>query len=233
MGSGGPRGLQIPRSGAHSVRGGFDSHAFPPFLCALSALLLGTALAAAAPVWGAESHAESHADSVVTVPAARDTTRRTLPVKRLLDQPRFVMFRSLAVPGWGQLHNHSDIKAGVVAGIESWLIVRVVQDRGALGDLRAQVDAARLRGDESAYTAAVNSYNSRLEQSTSRQWFLGGALAYALIDAYVDANFKGFDVEFRQDPALPGGPPAEPTPARPGGGGARGGGMRAALRWHF
>src|SRR5580765_8035129 len=32
MGSGGLRGLQIPRSGAIRVRGGFDSHAFPPSL---------------------------------------------------------------------------------------------------------------------------------------------------------------------------------------------------------
>jgi hypothetical protein len=166
-------------------------------------------------------------------PAARDTVRRTLPVKHLFDQPRFVMGRSLVFPGWGQFHNHSYIKAGVVAGLESWLIVRVVQDHGALNDLRAEVDAARSRGSDAAYTDAANRYNSRLEQSTSRLWFLGGALAYSLIDAYVDANFQGFDVEFRQDPALPGGPPVEITPARPGGGGSRGGGMRAALRWHF
>lgn len=30
MGPGGPRGLQIPSSGAFTVRGGFDSHTFPP-----------------------------------------------------------------------------------------------------------------------------------------------------------------------------------------------------------
>ncbi len=170
---------------------------------------------------------------VSETPVARDTVRRTLPVRHLLDQPRFVMLRSLVVPGWGQFHNHSVVKAGVIAGLESWLIARVVQDHGALNDLRAQVDVARTRGSEAAYTDAANRYNARLEQSTSRLWFLGGALAYSLIDAYVDANFKGFDVEFRQDPALPGGPPVEITPARPGGGGARGGGMRAALRWHF
>src|SRR5207244_11867323 len=42
MGSGGPRGLQILRSGV-SVRGGFDSHAFPPFFATLFALALSVA----------------------------------------------------------------------------------------------------------------------------------------------------------------------------------------------
>ena len=28
---------------------------------------------------------------------------------------------------------------------------------------------------------------------------------WPLVDAYVDANFRGFDVEFRNDPALPAG----------------------------
>src|SRR5438552_762950 len=40
MGSGGPRGLQILRSGASCVRGGFDSHAFPPWRRVATALLL-------------------------------------------------------------------------------------------------------------------------------------------------------------------------------------------------
>ncbi len=51
MGSGGPRGLQILRSGALSARGGFDSHAFPPLrgLAVLLGVALLLALGAAAP----------------------------------------------------------------------------------------------------------------------------------------------------------------------------------------
>ena len=41
MDPGGSRGLQIPRSGALRVRGGFDSHTFPPLVVALWGLLLG------------------------------------------------------------------------------------------------------------------------------------------------------------------------------------------------
>ncbi len=32
MGSGGPRGLQILLSDAKTIRGGFDSHTFPPVI---------------------------------------------------------------------------------------------------------------------------------------------------------------------------------------------------------
>src|SRR6267378_4235840 len=53
LGSGGPRGLQILRSGVKSVRGGFDSHAFPPIVWGLG-LVLALALAAAGAVAGAE-----------------------------------------------------------------------------------------------------------------------------------------------------------------------------------
>jgi hypothetical protein len=54
----------------------------------------------------------------------------------------------------------------------------------------------------------------------ARQWLLGGVIVYALLDAYVDAHFRGFDVDFESDPALPG----------DAGGASR---VRASLRWAF
>src|SRR5215475_6753744 len=50
MGSGGPPGLQILVSGASGVRGGFDSHAFPPISALAAACLIVVALAAQ-PAW--------------------------------------------------------------------------------------------------------------------------------------------------------------------------------------
>jgi hypothetical protein len=45
-------------------------------------------------------------------------------------------------------------------------------------------------------------------------------IVYAMVDAYVDAHFRNFDVDFETDPALPGGAPAEA-------------GGRLLLRWRF
>ncbi len=245
MGSGGPRGLQILRSGA-CVRGGFDSHAFPPFPAAARALLaaglLIAALAApaAAQVAPADTAARvtpaeraARADSIVPpapVPAADTTARRGAPKHGWSDQPRFVMLRSAVVPGWGQAYNHAWLKAVAVAGLETWLLSALVHDNNVLNDIQAQLDTTPstegvLRND------LATAYNARLDQFVNRQWLLGGLLTYALVDAYVDAHFRNFDLEFRQDPALPD-PAADPGPASAATGG-RDGTTRLALEWHF
>ena len=136
------------------------------------------------------------------------------------ETPRWVMLRSLAVPGWGQLHNGSWLKAAVLGGGEIWLLAGMVEDDRRIRQLRTEAELALAGGDDERYNTAVDAYNSRLERFVSRQWLLGGLLVYALMDAYVDAHFRDFKVEFEYDPALKGGkPPAGRT--------------RLSLRWAF
>jgi hypothetical protein len=163
---------------------------------------------------------------------APDTTRRKRPWH---EQPRFVMARSLIIPGWGQLHNGSWLKAGLVAAAEGWLGVKIVQDQRRLDDLLGDIGPLQavppdsLNSDERRLlNALVNEYNGVLDQRLGRQWLLGGVLAYALVDAYVDAHFRNFDLEFQHDPALPPGS----SPAHPADRGGRFG-FRVALRRHF
>ena len=248
MRSGGLRGLQIPWSGAFGVRGGFDSHAFPPIaaaICILAAAFLLTAAPAHAqpPVPGRDTSAtapsppapeSSPAIKVVgegVTPPPPDTSRRKLPWH---EQPRFVMARSLIVPGWGQLHNRSWIKAGLVAAAETWLGVSIVKDQRRLDDLLQEIDATHAGPDSTASerrrreAALVTEYNALLDQRLGRQWLLGGVLAYALVDAYVDAHFRDFDLEFQNDPALPpGSSPAAPAKQK------NRLGFRVAIRRHF
>jgi hypothetical protein len=75
----------------------------------------------------------------VTVPAGE---RRTLPKPGRFDQPHWVMLRSLALPGWGQMHNGSWIKAGLIGGTDAYFRVRVIKDRHDLDDLSASADQA-------------------------------------------------------------------------------------------
>jgi hypothetical protein len=166
-------------------------------------------------------------------PAVSDTAARRAAARDPLsgfDAPRWVMARSLVVPGWGQLHNGSWIKAIGVATGEVMLVTRVVDDNQALDDLNTVIEAARAAGDQAAEEAAVTAYNSRLDQLTRRQWLFGALLAYSLLDAYVDAHFRHFDIEFKHDPALPGGqPPVLPKKKSEGAPGE----YRLALRWSF
>src|ERR1043166_5441548 len=106
-------------------------------------------------------------------PARAQSTRR----HPWHEQPRFVMARSLLVPGWGQLHNHAWWKAVLVAGVEGVLGTRIVQDQRALnrllgdiGQARADAGEALRDSDAVAYEGAlarentdVNEYNSRLD----------------------------------------------------------------------
>jgi hypothetical protein len=186
--------------------------------------------------------------------------RRTTPEVPTLDQPRWVMLRSLIVPGWGQLHNQAWIKGALVAGTDGYLRVQWFRDERRLSDLnrdatakRADLDAAaadtaaagaayraalaggdpqeiaaaeaalqaaqiRMRGASDLYNQAASVYNALLDASTNRRWLMAGVILYALIDAYVDAHFRTFAVDFTVDPAL---------------GGSRMPGMRMALRWSF
>ncbi|MBI5708944.1 MAG: hypothetical protein HZC42_01370 [Candidatus Eisenbacteria bacterium] len=173
--------------------------------------------------------APSRADAAgVAPPAAPDTARVAERTPRraardsasFWDQPRWVMLRSVALPGWGQLHNGSWLKALVLGGGEIALGVGIVGDWRSLDRLSREAEAARVAGDRDAENAAVAGYNRRLARVVGREWLLGGWMVYTLMDAYVDANFRGFHVEFKHDPALPEGAPA---PA----------GVRLSLRWDF
>ena len=233
MGSGGLRGLQILRSGAETVRGRFDSYAFPPLLVA--ALVAAGLLLAEGPARAADpvpvrdpgvtpAATKSNADSVVVdssliqppgrviavpsdpfSPEARRVRRDSVRAasRKLLDQPRFVMLRSLLVPGWGQLHNRAWIKAALVAGGEGALIANLVRDSRDLQVLERAVLDAEASGNVVDENLAVERYNARLDKYVGRQWLLGGLLVYALVDAYVDAHFVHFKFEFDHDPARP------------------------------
>jgi hypothetical protein len=106
----------------------------------------------------------------------------------------------------------------------------MVRDNRSLDDLTREIDAARAAGDDVREVAAVEAYNATLDQLVRRQWWFGALLTYALLDAYIDAHFRDFDVEFRHDPALPEGvTPAGGAPAERKTSGV----TRLGLRWSF
>jgi hypothetical protein len=145
---------------------------------------------------------------VIEIPAARAAASRPAPQPIGFDQPRWVMLRSLVVPGWGQLHNGAWVKALMVAAGEGALGVQILNDERELDRLFAAAEAARIAQDGDRYNDLIDAYNARVDASTGRRWVLGGVLLYALLDAYIDAHFAHFGVEFKGDPALPDGPPA-------------------------
>ncbi len=187
-------------------------------------------LVAGAPRVAAAAPPDTLAPPGRVVPVLPDTAGRAAkPHAGWSEQPRFVMMRSALVPGWGQAHNHAWLKAVGVAAAESYLISALVNDDRVLNDLQDEINSIP-DSLASFRTDPIQRYNARVEKYVGRQWMLAGVLAYALVDAYVDAHFRNFDLEFRHDPALPEGASADPGATTSA---VRSGTTRLALRWHF
>jgi len=121
-----------------------------------------------------------------------------------VDQPRWVMLRSLVLPAWGQYHNRAYGKAAALFAVEGYLIGRILADESRLGRLQARhrpgpTGARRCR--QPAGHHRVQRAPGRVRQSRVAA---RGVVAYAMLDAYVDAYFVDFDVQFKHDPALQG-----------------------------
>ena len=203
MGSGGPRGLQILLSVADRGRGGFDSHTFPPLLLALALLLAlcGTA------------RAQAPADSL---PGEH--------VRSWHEQPTWIMARSAVVPGWGQFKNGRPLKAGLAIGLEGAIGYKLVDAWKDVTAASEREDDALAHGDEAAAAAARADYEDAYNRRATAAWFLLGAVALSMVDAYVDAHLIQFDADFGPDPSLP----EDASSATPGSSGAR-----VALCWSF
>jgi hypothetical protein len=163
------------------------------------------------------------------VPAAADSTRRGIRARRVapstakpsrFSQPRWVMLRSLVVPGWGQAANGAWLKAGVIAAGEGLLVWKVVDDQRELNRLAADVTRSENVGNADQVESAIVAYNHKLDAATTREYLLGAVVLYSLVDAYVDAHFRHFKIDFETDPALPDGPPP-------------GTGARVGWEWRF
>ncbi|HEY7728265.1 MAG TPA: DUF5683 domain-containing protein [Candidatus Eisenbacteria bacterium] len=140
-------------------------------------------------------------------PAAADSSAYRSP------RPFFVMLRSAAVPGLGQVTNRAWIKAVVVLAGEGYLGSRAWRswrreldavDRANAA--AALADQARLNSDpagEAMYEAAYDRYLTDVDRHANSKinfiWWTAAAHVLQMADAYVDAHFVRFDAEFGPD----------------------------------
>jgi hypothetical protein len=147
---------------------------------ALALLILALALAGARPAGAASGDATAPADSVH---AAKGRS------------PGGAVLRSAIIPGWGQVYNHSYIKAGLALGGVGFFAAK------AWNEYQHELDAAAV-GDEQAR-------NEYMNLKVNYIWW--GAVVYLLqmADAYVDASLSTFDSDFGPEGS------ALAVPARP------------------
>jgi hypothetical protein len=105
-----------------------------------------------------------------------------------LPSPKGALIRSAIYPGWGQLANKKPYKACVIMAVEAYLLgVALSSDRSARDAGRLAREAATGPG-----AAAFADRRTRYEdRRNSYFWWLGAAILYSMLDAYVDASLAG------------------------------------------
>ncbi|PKN80489.1 MAG: hypothetical protein CVU48_01755 [Candidatus Cloacimonetes bacterium HGW-Cloacimonetes-1] len=106
--------------------------------------------------------------------------------------PTSAMLYSTVFPGGGQLYNHQYVKAGIIIGVQGYLVGSAIyhdQERDKYADKARDAAGTAL---QSYYEAKkVDSY----EQLRNDYWWIGITAVLSVADAFVDAHLYNFDAE--------------------------------------
>jgi uncharacterized protein DUF5683 len=222
MGSGGPRGLQILQSGAKNIRGGFDSHTFPP-TSSIARFVVSVAVAGMlASALSGRALAQTQETAAPRAPEARadsDDAGAAQPAPPVTTEPRYrvsptsATLQSLVVPGLGQYRAGARVRGAIAFALESYLVTRVFIEHDRAGDDRDREDAANAAGDINAANEYAASANLHEERRGELLFWTGIAHMFNMLDAYVAAHLSLVDEEidsvqritFNASPSLGGG----------------------------
>lgn len=143
----------------------------------------------------------SKADTTLFVPPADPTiaAQVTNPVdleQHLRQKPTVALFKSMFVPGLGQVGNHRYVKAAVIAGLQGWFVSKAVYWGQKASDAKSDFD------NEATITERNILYNVYDEKRKKRNkfiWFAGITAFVSMFDAYVDAHLSGSPTEKRNE----------------------------------
>ncbi|HWR83775.1 MAG TPA: DUF5683 domain-containing protein [Candidatus Deferrimicrobium sp.] len=109
--------------------------------------------------------------------------------KHLTQNPTLALFKSMFVPGLGQIGNRRYVKAVVFAGLDAWFV-------GSAIHYGRQAAVFRREFDNAALPAARNQwydlYQDRKDERNKFTWFAVIVTFISMFDAYVDAHLSGF-----------------------------------------
>jgi len=111
-----------------------------------------------------------------------DTTIKT-------QNPTAALFKSMFIPGWGQIGNKKYIKAGVIIALESSLIATLVHYADKTSDARKLFDAAV---DEEEKARLFEEYRDAKDERNRFSWYTATVVFLSMFDAFVDAHLAGF-----------------------------------------
>ena len=126
------------------------------------------------------------------IPVNDTTNRETL----LTQNPTVALFKSLVLPGWGQLGNHRRTKAIAFFGLEVVMIGAAIHFDQQASDFRDLFDATTELKLRNEYYSL---YEDRRGRRNNYLWFAGLVAFISMFDAYVDAHLSGFPHQLKDD----------------------------------
>ena len=116
--------------------------------------------------------------------------------KRLYQNPTVGLFKSMVVPGWGQLGNHRKTKAVIFAGLDAWFIGAAIHYGKQASDFRDRYDAAI---DIDNRNELYDLYMDRKDERNKFTWFAVIITFISMFDAYVDAHLSGYPAKIEDN----------------------------------
>ncbi len=108
--------------------------------------------------------------------------------KRLIQNPTKALFKSLVIPGWGQLGNGRVKKAIIFAGLQGWCIGATIHYGNSASNFKREYTNAVPVVTRNQYYSL---YKDRRQERNKYIFFLGLTTLVSVFDAYVDAHLSG------------------------------------------
>ncbi|MCP4704341.1 MAG: hypothetical protein GY865_07005 [candidate division Zixibacteria bacterium] len=107
-------------------------------------------------------------------------------------KPTVAFFKSMLIPGWGQLGNRQYKKAAIVITGEAILIGTLVHYYKTTSDAKKAFDLASLTEDNVLIGQTFDTFDKAKENRNLFTWITGAVIFWSMFDAYVDAHMAHF-----------------------------------------
>ncbi len=126
------------------------------------------------------------------------TTIKSTPVAYAMRKnPTGAMFRSLVLPGLGQLYTGNYFKAVAFMGADIGMIYGIFVQNDKYEDFQHQYEIAKKETTKAEYLRSANFYK---DDRNKLIWWTVGLTIIAGVDAYVEAHLYGFHINPTLEP---------------------------------
>ena len=115
----------------------------------------------------------------------------------LSQNPTVALFKSMVVPGWGQVGNGDYLKAIIFFGLDAWMVGSAIHYGLQASDFKDKFESAETVAERNEW---YQLYDDRRSERNKFTWFAVIVSFISMFDAYVDAHFSGFPDADRDRP---------------------------------